>query len=296
MEDRTLNQELIVNIANQFFPEKKPLLMSQGYTLENLFVVRYQYPAHEIPEHLVPYTILEVIEDGNSIPHKRRLVDNLYNEPLHGGELFFYPQHCDHAVRWEGEVAFTLLMFRPQLFEQEFGCSSFADIFPFFDKYDRDIYTLVHLIIRGLKRDDQDLDYIDYLALPLAKRLVSLMGLKHKVIQEGQSPEKRIKEITDFIEAEIELGRKPTLGKLTRQAGFQSQSYFSKLFKKEMGIAPSKFVNQRAIEKAKYLLKKTDTNITKISQQCGFDSIRAFNETFKRVVGVTPSKFRAEFK
>ncbi|MGB7522620.1 MAG: AraC family transcriptional regulator [Spirulinaceae cyanobacterium] len=258
MAQESLNEGLIIDGLKEAFPQKKPLLISQNYGLENIFLVQYQYPPHELPEHAVPYNVLEVIDRRYFSPHKRRLADNLYTKPLRGGEVFFYPQHCDHHIRWDKEMMFTLLNFRPQLFEQEFGCSSSAELFPYFQECNPEIYTLVNLIIEGLKQEYINVSYIDCLALALAKHLVPLMGLRYKVTQESQLAKKIVKELVDFIESEIELGRKPTLPELTKQAGFQSQSYFSKLFKKDLGVAPCKYVTQRAIERAKYLLKKTD--------------------------------------
>ncbi len=295
MTEETLNEDLLINSLKHYLP-KKPILSSQGYGLRNIFVVRYEHPAHEIEEHSLPYNILEVIErHGTDSPHWRCIADNKYSEPLRGGEVLLYPQHCDHSVCWEKKVTFTLLLFKPQLFEKEFGCSSSADIFPFFQKCDRDTYELVNLILRGLEKNHIDSNYIDCLGLALANYLISFMGLRNKVCQEYRPSRQEIKEILDFIESEIESGRQPGIPELIKQVGLESQSYFIKLFQKEMGITPSKYIRQRAIERAKCLLRTTDIKITDISVQCGF-SVRNFNDTFKKATGATPKDFRSEFR
>ncbi|WP_024615177.1 response regulator [Clostridium sp. Ade.TY] len=71
-----------------------------------------------------------------------------------------------------------------------------------------------------------------------------------------------------------------------------SPCYFSKLFKKEMGINFNTYLNNKKIEYAKEILKTTDTPILNIALDLGFDDCGYFIKVFKKVEGVTPKKYR----
>ncbi|MGL4571177.1 MAG: response regulator [Clostridium sp.] len=71
-----------------------------------------------------------------------------------------------------------------------------------------------------------------------------------------------------------------------------SPCYFSKLFKKEVGVNFKTYINDKKIEKAKEVLKSTDTPILNIALDLGFDDCGYFIRVFKKVLGVTPKKYR----
>lgn len=70
-----------------------------------------------------------------------------------------------------------------------------------------------------------------------------------------------------------------------------SESHFSKVFKKLIGINFVTYINAVRIEHAAALLKKSSARITDIAMQCGFGNVRSFNRTFKEFTGYTPSQF-----
>ena len=69
-------------------------------------------------------------------------------------------------------------------------------------------------------------------------------------------------------------------------------SYFSKYFKKHMGITFQDYVKSSRIEQAKWLLLTTNTTITNIAYQCGFSNLCVFNKLFKQETGVSASTYR----
>lgn len=69
-------------------------------------------------------------------------------------------------------------------------------------------------------------------------------------------------------------------------------SYLSTLFKKEVGIPLTDFVNRQRIEQAKKLLVVTDLPTKTIAQQCGIPDIYYFSRLFKKRIGVTPKLYR----
>lgn len=69
-------------------------------------------------------------------------------------------------------------------------------------------------------------------------------------------------------------------------------SYFSRLFKKEMGITFIEHVTQMKMERAKELLDQTPLTVGAICEQLGYDNQSYFIKTFKTHTGVTPVEYR----
>lgn len=71
-------------------------------------------------------------------------------------------------------------------------------------------------------------------------------------------------------------------------------SYLSTLFKKEVGMTLTDYVNKSRVEHAQKLLLCTDLPIKSIAQQCGVPDIYYFTRLFKRITGTTPKVYRDE--
>lgn len=81
-----------------------------------------------------------------------------------------------------------------------------------------------------------------------------------------------------------------TLSFAAEKMGF-SDSYFSKLFKKLIGINFITYLNMIRIEQAAEELKNTCRKVTDIAFGCGFNNVRSFNRTFKEITGYSPRQF-----
>lgn len=68
--------------------------------------------------------------------------------------------------------------------------------------------------------------------------------------------------------------------------------YLGQLFKKEMGVSFSKYLNEYRITKAKELLTHSELNINEISAQVGYTSSGYFYKTFKKMTGQSPKEYR----
>lgn len=69
-------------------------------------------------------------------------------------------------------------------------------------------------------------------------------------------------------------------------------SYLSTLFKKDVGIPLTDYVNRQRIQQAKKLLIVTELPTKIIAQQCGIPDIYYFSRLFKKQTGVTPKFYR----
>lgn len=71
-----------------------------------------------------------------------------------------------------------------------------------------------------------------------------------------------------------------------------SSCYFSKLFKREVGVNFSQYLKNKKIQHAKKLLKTTEIPILNIAIDLGFEDCGYFIRVFKNIEGITPKKYR----
>lgn len=71
-----------------------------------------------------------------------------------------------------------------------------------------------------------------------------------------------------------------------------SESYFSKLFKKHVGMNVSDYVSSIRIDHAHNLLLSSDWRILDIALDSGFNNPRTFYSAFEKIYGQSPSDYR----
>ncbi len=88
----------------------------------------------------------------------------------------------------------------------------------------------------------------------------------------------------------------------TREMSFQelcnryriNPSYLSQLFKKELDVTFTGYLNRLRIGYAKELLESTAILVSEISDKAGYENYLTFTKLFKRATGMTPKQYRAE--
>lgn len=73
-----------------------------------------------------------------------------------------------------------------------------------------------------------------------------------------------------------------------------SESYLSKLFRKEIGVPLSQYILDLKIEKAKNMLQFSNYNIVDIANYLSFSSQSHFIQVFQKKTGLTPHKYRMQ--
>ena len=76
------------------------------------------------------------------------------------------------------------------------------------------------------------------------------------------------------------------------QWAMMEKSYFTRYFKKYMGMSPMKYVNAQRIEYSKKLLHNKNLNITEIAYLAGFNDLNRFIRNFKRLNNISPTAYR----
>ena len=73
-----------------------------------------------------------------------------------------------------------------------------------------------------------------------------------------------------------------------------NHSYLSTLFKKEMGVGFSDYLNEVRLKRSQDLLSSTGLSMVEIALRSGFESQSYFTKNFKKKYGMTPSQYRRE--
>jgi transcriptional regulator GlxA family with amidase domain len=75
-----------------------------------------------------------------------------------------------------------------------------------------------------------------------------------------------------------------------------SEAHFARSFKEAFGLPPHRYLLTRRIERAKALLRDTDTPITEIAFETGWGSLGTFGRVFRDITGESPGELRTREK
>jgi YesN/AraC family two-component response regulator len=99
-----------------------------------------------------------------------------------------------------------------------------------------------------------------------------------------------------FIEESIKYITEHFREKLTLETVaskvFVNPKYYSHIFKKEMGVAFTDYINQLRMQYACKLLETTNYQAYRISYECGFSDPSYFNRVFCAKMNMTPQAYR----
>lgn len=71
---------------------------------------------------------------------------------------------------------------------------------------------------------------------------------------------------------------------------------FARVFQKETGVTPAKFVEKVRVEVARRYLEDSDLSIDQIAEKCGLGGLISMRRTFIRHMNVSPSDYRRSFR
>lgn len=103
----------------------------------------------------------------------------------------------------------------------------------------------------------------------------------------------RIKEILIKIEENISH---PLTVQVLAESINVSVSHFQRLFKKEVHIGATKYINNLRLQKARELLETSHLRVKEIRLKVGVTNESHFINDFKRRFGETPNSYRVIFR
>lgn len=217
----------------------------------------------------------------------------------------FWPAHSigflPAGMRLETHIGHPLNLTVVRMARRFFEHAAFDSIEP-----DRKAYRYLHGVtdqtdvrlydaLRALATDSQEHEWpllLDTIASGIAVRTMQLLDAQRTTpdahLSALSSP--RLRRVLEYIEANI--ARHMRLAELADIAAL-SPYHFARAFRTATGVPPMRFVWRRRVERAKWLMQKSDLPLALISFECGFSSQSHFTSVFKRETGVTPSQYRA---
>lgn len=124
------------------------------------------------------------------------------------------------------------------------------------------------------------------------KNVISQSGRveeKANVIQQEMHP--KLQEVLEHINEHYPRGL--SAGSVSKETGI-SYGHLADLFKKEIGMSFTCYLNRLRVGKAKKLIKSTDIPLSQIMADVGFKTEQHFFKQFKRFAGVTPRSLRGK--
>ena len=73
---------------------------------------------------------------------------------------------------------------------------------------------------------------------------------------------------------------------------YMSRAHFIREFKRVFGETPYRYLRRRRVERAMFLLRHGDLNVTEVCMAVRFSSLGTFSRTFSEIVGRSPSAYR----
>lgn len=121
-----------------------------------------------------------------------------------------------------------------------------------------------------------------------------------------------LREFVDILNYEITRGASTIVGKslefihqnyseeisLEQAAAYAatSVSHLSRVFKEQMQIGFSAYINKYRLECAMELLEENDLSLAEIAQRAGYNNQQYFSRVFKAEYGITPGQYRSNIK
>ncbi|QUL98710.1 MAG: response regulator [Candidatus Fermentithermobacillus carboniphilus] len=144
--------------------------------------------------------------------------------------------------------------------------------------------SIKQILSNGTSHGTDDMDPAE-VVLAVAKHLASAVArfrlhgstrLVHaaaRIIEQSYRSPLRLEEIADMMHV--------------------SQYYFSRLFKREIGVTFSQYLALTRIRAAQGLLSETSAQVKEIAKSVGYNDARYFGERFKSLTGVQPTQFKS---
>jgi len=86
-----------------------------------------------------------------------------------------------------------------------------------------------------------------------------------------------------------------TVERLAERAAMSPRN-FARVFLRETGVTPAKFLERARIERARRTLEETRLSIDEVAGTCGFGSAERMRRTFQRHLRVVPQDYRRRFE
>ena len=78
---------------------------------------------------------------------------------------------------------------------------------------------------------------------------------------------------------------------------YYSYERFRHVFKEQTGVSPHKYVNNKRVELAAFLMEiYPGVSVSSIAKECGFSGVSQFSNAFKAKMGISPMDYKQKLK
>lgn len=165
---------------------------------------------------------------------------------------------------------------------------------------------LMSLLSRAAAEGGADLEYVLELNKRFLKESVYLRSVDELTVWLNQVIERYAAMVFDMIDVKhkdvifkaINYMKRHFTGKVTledtaRHVGF-TPTYFSKVFKEEVGVNFNTYLGNLRVERSKALLLAGEMSMGDVCAAVGFDDQSYFIKVFRKFTGVTPGQFKKQ--
>jgi transcriptional regulator GlxA family with amidase domain len=101
------------------------------------------------------------------------------------------------------------------------------------------------------------------------------------------------KQVRDLLKDK--LGEAVTVEYIAESLNMSARN-FSRVFVKESGITPGRFIEKMRMDQARNMLEYTNMSIEIIADKCGFGSVVSLRRLFLKNISLSPAQYRKTFK
>ncbi|MFS8120129.1 MAG: helix-turn-helix domain-containing protein [Microcoleus sp.] len=282
--------------ATDFLLPQPAVLTSSGW--DNIYYEHHQQPKFDTPEHQGSWHVIAhcpAVEVSGERSGERWLDGKLKTEARNQGDIAVIPAGISQRCNWNTLAQFTILAIAPTLLEQVGQDLVNCDRIELIPHYMAEQDILIQGIFSALRQELESGKIGGYLLIDSLKTALAIHLLRNYCTAkprlsnytDGLSKFKlqQVREyINEHLHEEVKLIELAAIAQI-------SPYHFLRLFKQSMGITPHQYILQRRIDKAKYLLQKSELSIADIAFRVGFCDQSHLTQYFKRIVGVTPRQF-----
>ncbi|MEI6314244.1 MAG: GlxA family transcriptional regulator [Syntrophus sp. (in: bacteria)] len=141
-------------------------------------------------------------------------------------------------------------------------------------------------------------DYGSEMALTVARDLVLFLRRPGGQSQFSASLSAQASERKALLELQIwmaeNLNGNLSVETLARRTAMSPRN-FARVFVRELGITPGRYIERLRLEAARHYLERTEKSMEEIAAACGFGSAELMRRAFNRSLGITPGRYRDHF-
>lgn len=264
--------------------------------------IEHCVPGHSDGPRIRQRTLIHVVIEGRG-----KIVMNKKTYHAHAGQAFLIPANveayyvADHEEPWkycwisflgEQKEACTDVIFGQDNYVKNIVCGQqiYGMIANTLDNYydaepesQQEKYgSKLHLYAIDNTTDSFKLNALTY-------DIIALMMSEEPKDKEKEGSEEYIDRIKNYVdEYFLEIGEISQLA----NAFHLHPNYLASRFKEKYHISPKKYIQERKLDYASYLLKNTEYSVQHIAMICGFTCVSSFGKVYKKYKSVSPGEYR----